>query len=57
MPKELRCGDLVPGCSRVIRGNTEEEVLSQAAVHATKDHGMTVTPDVAEKVRGAIRDA
>jgi predicted small metal-binding protein len=57
MSKELRCGDLVPGCSKVIQGKDEEEVMSQAAVHATKDHNMTVTPDLAEKVRGAIRDA
>ncbi|MDQ3346496.1 MAG: DUF1059 domain-containing protein [Acidobacteriota bacterium] len=57
MAKELRCGELVPGCAKVIRGTDEADVLGQAAEHATKDHNMTVTPELAEKVRKAIREA
>ena len=57
MAKELRCGELVPGCAKVIRGKDEADVLGQAAEHATKDHNMAVTPELADKVRKAIREA
>lgn len=56
MAKQLRCGDLVPGCARVIQGKDEAEVMSQAAAHAKTDHNMTVTPELAEKVKHAIRE-
>lgn len=57
MAKQLRCGDLVPGCTKVIKGKDEAEVLSQAAVHAKNDHNMNVTPELADKVRKAIHEA
>jgi predicted small metal-binding protein len=57
MPKEMRCGDVVPGCDFVARGDSEQEILQQAAEHARNEHGLDeITPDLAEKVRGAIRD-
>ena len=56
MTKELRCGDLVDGCQTRITGETEEEVMAQAAHHAKDDHGMEVTPELAEAVRAKIRD-
>lgn len=57
MSKELRCGDVVPGCDYVARGASEQEILEQAAEHARRAHGMhEITPELAEKVRGAIRD-
>ena len=34
MPRELRYGDIVSGCDAVIRGETEEDVLSKGARHA-----------------------
>jgi predicted small metal-binding protein len=47
----------MPGCSAVMEGKDEAEVLKKAAEHARKDHGMaTIPPDVAKKVQGAIRD-
>lgn len=56
MEKELRCGDLMPGCSAVIDGKDEAEVLRKAAEHAKTAHGMKeIPPDVAQKVQGAIR--
>lgn len=56
MTKVLRCGDLMPGCDFEARGETEDEILQKAAAHAKNDHGMEVTPELAEKVRGAIRN-
>ena len=45
------------GCQHVIRGETEEEVLKQAAEH-TKEHGSReVTPELIERVKANIRDA
>lgn len=57
MAKELRCGDVVPGCDFVARGDSEQEILEQAAVHASEVHGVReITPELAAMVRGAIRD-
>jgi predicted small metal-binding protein len=57
MAKELRCGDGVPGCDFVARGDSEQEILERAAVHASEAHGVKeIPPELAEKVRGAIRD-
>jgi len=57
MGKVLNCGDVKPGCDFEIRGNSEEEVLMNAAEHAKTDHGMdSIPPDVLEKVRSAIHD-
>ncbi len=55
--KELRCGDLMPGCNFVAEGKDVNEVMAKAADHAKKDHGMTtIPPDVAKKAQAAIRD-
>jgi predicted small metal-binding protein len=55
--KELRCGDLMPGCNFVAEGKDVNEVMAKAADHAKKDHGMTtIPPDVARKAQAAIRD-
>jgi predicted small metal-binding protein len=54
--KELHCGDLMKGCSAVMRGNTEDEVLKKAAEHAKSAHGVDkIPPEMAEKVKSAIR--
>jgi len=55
MGKVLRCGDLVKGCDFEARG-TEEEILLKAAPHAREAHGMEATPELAEAVKGAIRN-
>jgi predicted small metal-binding protein len=55
MAKELRCGDVVPGCSAVIEGKDDTDVMKKAAEHAKNAHGMmTIPPDVASKVQKAI---
>ena len=56
MTKVLHCGDLVPGCTFEARGETEDEVLSQAAVHAEEAHGLDATPELVGKVKLAIHD-
>jgi predicted small metal-binding protein len=58
MAKVLRCNDLFPGCSIEARGETEEEILAQAAEHARRDHGVTrIDPPTLAKVKAAIRPA
>lgn len=57
MAKELRCGDLMPGCPTVIEGRDENEVLTKAAEHARREHNIQeVTPDLASKVKAAIHE-
>jgi predicted small metal-binding protein len=57
MSKMVSCREVGVDCDFVAKGETEQEVLQQCAEHARKEHGMTELPaDLAEKVRGAIRD-
>lgn len=57
MAKEMRCGDLMPGCDKVLEGKDEREVMAKASEHARKDHDIqNMTPDLQEKVRDAIHD-
>ncbi len=57
MAKEIRCGDLMPGCSFVAEGQDVAEVMAKGAEHAKKDHGMaTIPPEMIQKVQGLIRD-
>lgn len=56
MTKVLRCGDLMPGCDFKATGRTEQEVMQKAAAHAQSAHGISVTPELAEKVKGAIKE-
>jgi predicted small metal-binding protein len=57
MAKELRCGDLMPGCNAVIEGKDEAEVMAKGVEHAKTAHKMTtIPPDMAAKVKAAIKD-
>jgi predicted small metal-binding protein len=57
MAKELKCGDLMPGCNAVVEGKDEAEVMAKAAEHAKNAHGLQqVTPELAIKVRSAIKE-
>lgn len=53
MTEVLDCGRLLPGCRW--RGEAEEELMREAAIHAAEAQDMTVTPELAKTVRGAIR--
>ncbi len=56
MAKVLHCGELFPGCSIEARGETEEEILKQAAEHARRDHGVSqIDAATLAKVKAAIR--
>jgi predicted small metal-binding protein len=57
MTKVLRCAELMPGCPWEGRGESETEVLMQAAEHAKSAHNLTdISPELISQVRGAIRD-
>ena len=57
MSKIVSCREVGVDCDFVAKGETEQEVLQECEEHARKEHGMTELPaDLAEKVRGAIRD-
>jgi predicted small metal-binding protein len=57
MSKVLHCRDVGFDCEGVIRAETEDEVLQQAAAHAAADHGVTdVTPEMADQIRSQIKD-
>jgi predicted small metal-binding protein len=56
MSKVLECSKIDPssGCDYKIRGETEQELLQNAAVHA-KQHGIReVTPDLMDRVKKNI---
>jgi predicted small metal-binding protein len=58
MGKIVECAKIDPssGCTHVVRGKTEEEVMRNVMEHA-KQHGIReVTPELMAKVKGAIRD-
>lgn len=53
---ELKCRDVGFDCGGVVRADTKEKVLEQAAAHAADAHKVTITPDMATKVAGLIRE-
>jgi predicted small metal-binding protein len=53
--KKLKCRDAGFDCDKEIKASTEEEVLKQAAEHAMKVHRVTVTPELADKIKTLIR--
>jgi predicted small metal-binding protein len=58
MGKIIECNKVDPssGCTHIVRGKTDEEVLRNAAEHA-KTHGIReITPELMQKVRLAIRE-
>lgn len=58
MAKQLRCGELMPGCQTVIEGKDDDEVMMKAAEHAKHDHNVTtISPDLAGKIKQAIRES
>ncbi len=58
MSKIVDCNKLNPasGCHHVVRGETEEELLKNAAEHA-KEHGIVeVTPELMHLVKANIQN-
>jgi predicted small metal-binding protein len=54
--KTLHCSDAGFDCKAVVKANTEEEVLRQAAEHAKAVHQVDVTPEMAEQIKKLIRE-
>lgn len=55
----INCRDVGVDCDYVAKGETEEELMKDAADHAVKDHGYKeeeiMTPEMKEKIRSHIR--
>ncbi len=56
MAKILRCRDVGTDCDFEARADSEEEILQAAGQHAQSVHGMEVTAELVEAVRGAIKE-
>ena len=58
LPKLLECAKVDPssGCTHVIRGKTEEELLKNSMEHAKQPGIREATPELIAKVKAAIRE-
>ena len=54
--KTLNCRDAGFDCNAQIKAETDEEILMQAAEHASTVHGVTVTPELAESLKSLIHN-
>jgi predicted small metal-binding protein len=56
--RQLACKDAgAPQCDTVLRGNTDDEIMRQAAAHAQKAHGMAqLTPEMEQSLRQKIQN-
>jgi predicted small metal-binding protein len=54
----LSCRDVGRDCDCVVQGETEEELMKNAAEHAVKDHGYKqediMTPEMKERIKSHI---
>jgi predicted small metal-binding protein len=58
MTRELNCRDAGFDCDAVVRADTDDEVMAQAATHAREVHGLELIDDeTAQKIRSQIHDA
>ncbi len=58
MSKIIDCNKVNPasGCTHVVRGETEQELLKNAEAHA-REHGIVeVTPELLEQIKANIED-
>lgn len=54
---KFKCSSVGFDCDFVAKGKSEKEILTQCAVHATKDHNMKpeeITPELKEKIKKNI---
>ena len=52
----LACGDVLPGCTSVLAGETRDAVLAAVGAHAAADHGVSdVDAATLAAVEGALR--
>ncbi len=56
MSKKLACGDVVEGCAFHAEAGNEDELMKKVVAHAAEKHGVReVTPELAARVKAAIR--
>jgi predicted small metal-binding protein len=56
--RELNCREVGFDCDEVMRGDTDEEVMSQAAAHARDVHGMNeIDEETGARIQSLIHDA
>jgi predicted small metal-binding protein len=58
--KTITCREAGFDCDHIVKGETEEEVMTNGAEHAKKEHGMKaedITPEFKEKVKALIRNS
>ncbi|MCV0412321.1 DUF1059 domain-containing protein [Nitrosarchaeum sp.] len=51
---KFKCSSVGFDCNFVAKGKSEEEILTQCAAHATKDHKMKpeeITPELQDKIK------
>ncbi|WP_062228624.1 DUF1059 domain-containing protein [Aureimonas frigidaquae] len=53
---ELNCSDVIPGCSRVIRAESQAEVIRRAVVQAKKLGVETITPMMMDAFRTNVHE-
>ncbi len=57
MPKTYTCRDVGVDCDWKTSAETEDEIMGAIKGHAAEIHpGIELTPELVEKVRGAIKD-
>lgn len=55
--KTITCRDAGIDCNYVAQGQTNEEVMKNAAEHGRQKHGMqNITPELQQKMKSLIRD-
>ena len=58
MTFKLACGDVMPGCTSRFENDSKDALMTDVAVHAKADHGITeITPEIASAVESKIRSA
>ena len=50
----LACGDVLPGCTSVLHGETRDAVLAAVGAHAAADHGVV---DIDAATMSAVESA
>ena len=57
MGKKLNCKDVTGDCEFQARADNEQDLMRQVQDHARTRHNIAeITPELASKVRSAIRD-
>ena len=55
----ISCRDVGRDCQYLVQGETEEELMKNAAEHAVKDHGYKeeeiMTPEMKKKIKSYVR--